>query len=89
MTDPYEQFADAFLSSTSGQMSGMNRQEVIALFRSKWPVLQDFEAMIASVTKQASDTIEQAQAQLPPGHVLAVGYPVDKHGHLIRKSPLH
>jgi hypothetical protein len=89
MPDVYEQFADVFLSSMSGQMAGLSRDEVIAMFRKKWPNAAEFEAMIQTISAQAQDTISQAQAQLKPGEVLAVGYPVDKRGHIIRKAPLN
>ena len=84
MTDPYEKYADIFMSSMAGEMSGLTKVQFIALCKSKFPDEAAFVKQMDALTAHAEMQIAQAQAQLKPGHVLAVAYPID-----VPRGPVH
>ena len=84
MADPYEQYADIFMSSLAGEMSGLSKAQFIALCKTKWPIQTEFVAMMASLQGHAEMQVEQAQAKLQPGQTLGIAYPID-----VPSGPLH
>lgn len=77
MADAYEKYADIFMSSMSGQMSGLTKAQFVARLKDKFPNEAVFVVQMEALTAQAEMQIAQAQAQLKPGQVLAVAYPID------------
>jgi len=84
MKDPYEQYANIFMSSMAGEMSGLTKEQVIALCKTKWPTQTEFVAMMASLENHAETQIEQARAQLKPGQTLGIAYPIE-----VPRGPMH
>lgn len=72
----YEKFANIFMLSMAGQMSGLTREQFIQTCKSKFPVEADFVKMTAALEAQVAQQMAQMQASLKPGHVLAFGYPI-------------
>jgi hypothetical protein len=72
--DIYEETADLMITSMTGQMAGLSRDEFVALFRAKFPVEAEFQLVVATFKAQAESQIAVAQAQLAPGHELAVAF---------------
>lgn len=77
----YEKYADIFLSSLAGEMSGLNKEQFIAICKSKFPDEAAFAKEMEVMTAQVEKQIEMVQAQLKPNQILAFGYPVEvSHG---------
>jgi hypothetical protein len=81
----YDKYADIFMGSMAGQMSGLTREQFIQTCKTKFPVEADFIKMAESLTVRAEQHIAQAQASLKPGQVLGVASPIGKRQH----GPLH
>ena len=77
----YDKYADIFMGSMAGQMSGLTREQFIQTCKTKFPVEADFIKMAEAIAAQAQQHIAQAEASLKPGQVLAVAYPI--------KTPQH
>lgn len=76
----YEKFADIFMSSTAGQMTGMTREQFIQMCKIKYPLEDDFAKMVEYLELQAIEQVTQLQASLKSGEVLAFAYPVGATG---------
>ena len=77
MADSYEKYADIFMSSMAGEMSGLSKVQFIALCKSKFPDEAAFVKQMEELTEFAEMQIAQAQAQLKPGQSLDIAYPID------------
>jgi hypothetical protein len=77
VADPYEKYADIFMSSMAGEMSGLTKEQFIALCKSKFPDEVAFAKQMDSLAAAAEKHIEQAQAQLKPGETLGIAYPIE------------
>lgn len=84
MTDPYETYTDVFMSSLAGEMSGLSKEQFLALLKTKFPNEADFVATMEALAAHAGMQIEQAQAKLKPGQTLGIGYPLE-----VPRGPLH
>ena len=81
----YEEMADLMLTTLAGEMAGLNREQFIALFKSKFPNETEFRTLVEATKAQGEAAIAQAQAQLPPGHTLIMAIPINESP----CSPLH
>lgn len=84
MADPYEQYADIFMSSMAGQMSGLTKEQLMVLLKTKFPVEAEFVKSMEALSAHAEMQIAQAQAQLKPGQTLGIAYPIE-----VPRGPLH
>lgn len=64
MSNAYEEFADMFMSTLAGQMTGMNRDEVIALLKSRMPNEEEFRQHMISISQMVEEQVAQIQAAL-------------------------
>lgn len=62
MSNAYEEFADMFMSTLAGQMTGMNRDEVIALLKSRMPNEEEFRQHMISISQMVEEQVAQIQA---------------------------
>lgn len=83
-SDPYEKYADIFMSSMAGEMSGLTKDQFVVLCKSKFPDEAEFVKTMAALTATAEAQIAQAQAQLKPGQKLGIAYPID-----VPRGPVH
>lgn len=84
MADHYEKYADIFMSSMAGEMSGLTKGQFIALCKSKFPDEVAFAKQMEALTAHAQMQIEKARAQLKPGHTLGIAYPIE-----VPPGPVH
>ena len=77
MRDIYEEMADMMLTTMVGQMAGLTREQFIETFKTKFPEESEFRALVERTKAQGEMLAAQAQANLPPGHQLAIAVPVD------------
>jgi len=59
MRSIYEIAADLFLFSPEGKSSGMNREQVIVMLRTRWPDEAEFRAYMDKQTRQAVSEKQQ------------------------------
>jgi len=76
----YEKFADIFMSSMAGQMTGLTREQFIQICKTKYPVEADFAKMAECLELQAIEQITRLQESVKPGEILAFAYPIDAVG---------
>jgi hypothetical protein len=84
VADPYEKYADIFMASMAGEMSGLTKEQFIAVCKAKFPIEAEFVATMEAMTAQVEGQIAEVQANLKPGQSLAVGYRVET-----PSGPLH
>lgn len=84
MADPYEKYAEIFMSSMAGEMSGLSKDQFIALCKTKFPDEAAFVKQMEALTAHAEMQIAQAQAQLKPGQTLGIAYPIE-----VPRGPVH
>lgn len=84
MADHYEKYADIFMSSMAGEMSGLTKDQFIVLCKSKFPDEAAFVKQMEALTAHAEMQIEQAQAKLKPGQTLGIAYPIE-----VPRGPVH
>ena len=72
------------MSSLAGEMSGLTKEQFLAICKAKYPDEVDFVKAMEALAGHAEMQIEQAQAKLEPGQTLAVAYVVET-----RNTPVH
>lgn len=77
MADPYDKYADIFMSSMAGAMSGLSKEQFIGVCKAKYPIESEFIASMEAMTAQVEGQIAEVHANLKPGQSLAVGYLVE------------
>lgn len=77
MADAYEEMADMMVTSLAGELAGLSREQFIEVFKSKFPVEDDFRALVETTKAQGKAMVAKAQAQLQPGQELAIAIPID------------
>lgn len=77
MPDIYEEMADMMLTTLAGELAGLSREQFIATFRSKFPVESEFRELVEKTKAQGEMMIAKAQANLPPGHEIAIAIPLN------------
>lgn len=84
MADAYDKYADIFMSSMAGEMSGLTKEQFTSICKAKFPVESEFVKSMEVLTAHAEMQIAQAQAQLKPGETLGIAYPME-----VPSGPLH
>lgn len=74
----YEEFADLFMGTLAGEMSGLSRDQFLDLMKQRFPDESAFVRHMQDLQAVAQAQISQATAKLKPGQELAVGYSVDQ-----------
>ena len=64
MNDAYEEFADMFMNTLTGQMTGMTRDEVIALLKSRMPNEEEFRQHMIGISRMVEEQMAQIQSAL-------------------------
>lgn len=88
MSDPYEKFADLFMTTLAGQMTGLSRDQFVSVCRERYPDPADFERTIAMVTAQAQVQVDKAMSELRPGESVGVAYSLDENGGRVQGGPV-
>ena len=74
--NPYEHYADIFMGTLAGKMSGLTRAGFIAMSKAKYPDVAAFKKSMEQLEATAIAQIEKAKQGLQPGQTLAIAYPV-------------
>jgi len=64
MSNAYEEFADMFMGTLNGQMTGMNRDEVIALIKNRMPNEEEFRQHMIGISQMVEEQMAQIQNAL-------------------------
>ena len=64
MSDAYEEFADMFMTTLTGQLSGMTRDEVVALVKSRMPNEEEFRQHMIGISQMVEEQMSQIQSAL-------------------------
>lgn len=70
----YEKYADLFMTTMAGEMSGLNRDQILARMKDCFPNEADFIQLMQTLEAQVQTQIVQATAKLQPGQALAFGH---------------
>ena len=64
MSDAYEEFADMFMTTLTGQLSGMTRDEVVALIKNRMPNEEEFRQHMVGISQMVEEQMAQIQNAL-------------------------